>query len=482
MSAAAAAASTPDELADEVELLKSIYLDRLSATVDASGAVVRVSVEPRSESNGNVRASLILRAVAGAYPVQACQVTVDVAKGIEQSQLQTRLSEAAQSLVGGAMLFDIIERCIDLVSETNASGPAASCSICMSDLERDELWLRTACFHFFHVDCLAGWYAQQRSAYQAKRDSLVAFHEAELAKLAPFALLCPDCRSPVDAESRSMLRLHMGDADDDLEPWMRSERQQAAAQRAAADAAAEAAARRAAELEQRADDERDAELRAIVTPCVLARPVPRELLEPLRLAATQRHHALTVRAMKHPVTRAHTGLVLLTFETDAAAVALLKRSSQLRFDSEHTIVFQRVDLAVIRRHSPTLDSLIALYNLPAASPPPAPAVADAPSSSISQQQPTQSQQQQRSVFVLLTNLAPRTNKQLLHNALQNYGAREVALCCDAKGRFDNRAVVRFDGDESGDEIVKQIGVIAVLDRVLQPQLMAEQDAVPLLRK
>jgi hypothetical protein len=479
-----------NEVADEVELLRSIYPDSVEATVDArSGAtVVRVSVTPRADrSVANVRASVILRIAGnGAYPNEPCTCDVDVAKGIDAAPLQQALRDTAARLRGTAMLYDVVECAIELVTSTNAHGPAASCSICMCEIERAELWLRTRCEHFFHVDCLCEWYQQQRTAYQDKRKALAQFHADELRKLAPFALLCPDCRSVVDDESRRTLRLKVGDSADELEPWMRAELKQAAALRAAADAALLDAERRAAAERQRVLDEEAAELAAIVTPCVLAEPVPLNLLEPLRHALVQRFHAVSVRAAKHPATRAHTGLAVITFETDAGAEAFLKSKSQVRFD--RPVWFARVDLGVIRRHAPSLDFLIELYNLPVEQPN---ALADtaaavaaataaaggapAPSELAPKQQDRQQQQPDRQVCVLLSNLAPKTTVALLQNALRNYGLQSCTLLADGK-----RAVVRFGGDESSAQILKQIAVVCVLDRVLQPSAIAEPDALELV--
>jgi hypothetical protein len=230
-----------EEVSDEVSLLQSIYPDSVESTIDSESrtTVVRVSVTPRTDSSvANVRASVILRIADGVdYPNTPCDVVVDVAKGIDLDALQAKLRETAASLRGSSMLFDVVERAIELVTATNAHGPAASCSICMCEIETDELWLRTRCEHFFHVDCLSEWYSQQRNAYQDKRTALAKHHADELRKLAPFALLCPDCRSVVDDESRQTLRLKMGETDDALEPWMRAELKEAAAQRAAAAAA-----------------------------------------------------------------------------------------------------------------------------------------------------------------------------------------------------------------------------------------------------
>lgn len=478
-----------DEIADEVELLRSIYPDSVEATVDArSGTtVVRVSVTPRADrSVANVRASVILRVAGnGAYPNEPCACDVDVAKGIDAVQLQQALRDTAARLRGTAMLYDVVECAIELVTSTNAHGPAASCSICMCEIERAELWLRTRCEHFFHVDCLCEWYQQQRTAYQDKRKALAQFHADELRKLAPFALLCPDCRSVVDDESRRTLRLKMGDTADDLEPWMRAELKQAAAQRAAVDAALLDAERRAAAERQRVLDEKAAELAAIVTPCVLAEPVPLNLLEPLRQALMQRFHAVSVRAAKHPATRAHTGLAVITFETDASAEAFLKSKSQVRFD--RPVWFARIDLGVIRRHAPSLDFLIELFSLPVEQQPSALADtaaavaatgaggAPAPSELASKQQDRQQATQERQVCVLLSNLAPKTTVALLQNALRNYGLQSCTLLADGK-----RAVVRFGGDESSAQILKQIAVVCVLDRVLQPSAIAEPDAIELI--
>jgi hypothetical protein len=456
-------------VSDEVELLKSIYPDAVLASDAQSVRIEVVARDHQADASTAVRATLLLRGNA-AYPSEkACDVIVEAtSRGVDAEWIGSELRRHAASLVGAAMMFDIVEKAFELVTERN-SRPQASCSICLGDVgdDDDDQWLRTACVHFFHVDCLAEWYHQQRTAYQLKLKSLAAFHDAELRKLAPFALLCPDCRAVVDRESRALLCVQLGDRDNDLllEPWTREAMLRDEAARRAAAAADADAERQAAAARQRQIDEYDAALAAAVTPCVLATPVPRDAFDALRAAVAAVAHACAVRPLKHPVTRAHTGVVLLTFESDDAAAAFMVRGGVRVNDA---IQFKRVDLAVVQQHAPVLDELVDLYALRSPSGGETSAATTAAAAPAAAPTPT--------FHVLLTNLQAKTTRRHIENALAPYGARECTMQFDAKGRAAGRAVVRFETDESIGDVVKQLGVIRVLDRVLSAQPLTAAEA------
>jgi hypothetical protein len=176
-------------------------------------------------------------------------------------------------------------------------------------------------------------------------------------------------------------------------------------------------------------------------------------------------HACAVRPLKHPATRAHTGVVLLTFESNDAAAAFVARGG-VRL---HAIQFKRVDLAVIQQHAPVLDDLVDLYALrPPTVSMPAPIASEggAPAAPAVRRRRMPSTP---TFHVLLTNLQAKTTRRHIENALAPYGARECTMQFDAKGRAAGRAVVRFETDESIGDVVKQLGVIRVLDRVLTAQ-------------
>jgi hypothetical protein len=91
------------------------------------------------------------------------------------------------------MLFELIERAKEMLTKRNTN-PQSSCSVCLCELNDDDecpeevlaksiglssssssssvvsqTWLRTECFHFFHVDCLASWYDMCRMRYFDRR-------------------------------------------------------------------------------------------------------------------------------------------------------------------------------------------------------------------------------------------------------------------------------------------------------------------------
>jgi hypothetical protein len=225
-------------VSDEVELLKSIYPDAVLSSDAHSVRIEIVARDHQADASTAVRATLLLRGDRSYPNENACDIIVEAtSRGVDAEWIGGELTRHAKSLVGAAMMFDIVEKAFELVTERN-SRPQASCSICLGDVgdDADDAWLRTACMHFFHVDCLAEWYHQQRTAYHLKLKSLAAFHDAELRKMAPFALLCPDCRAVVDRDSRALLCVQLGDRDNDLllEPWTREAMVRDEAARAAA--------------------------------------------------------------------------------------------------------------------------------------------------------------------------------------------------------------------------------------------------------
>eukprot|EP00339_Tiarina_fusa_P006552 CAMPEP_0117016808 /NCGR_PEP_ID=MMETSP0472-20121206/13214_1 /TAXON_ID=693140 ORGANISM="Tiarina fusus, Strain LIS" /NCGR_SAMPLE_ID=MMETSP0472 /ASSEMBLY_ACC=CAM_ASM_000603 /LENGTH=260 /DNA_ID=CAMNT_0004720999 /DNA_START=84 /DNA_END=863 /DNA_ORIENTATION=+ len=92
------------------------------------------------------------------------------------------------------LLFQLISTAEDLVRDIRI--PTLPCSICLCDFDETNPFMKTKCFHIFHHECFAMWYAVKVEDYN--REKLAQKKTGSTSKIEHKGCWCPVCRKTVD--------------------------------------------------------------------------------------------------------------------------------------------------------------------------------------------------------------------------------------------------------------------------------------------
>ncbi|XP_019745449.1 E3 ubiquitin-protein ligase RNF25 isoform X2 [Hippocampus comes] len=192
-------AATESEVLCEIEVLQSIYLDdlRVTRTHDRRWEVSLVLYPSTAEDSGSqfVRLGLTLT-LDDQYPCSSPVISIHNPRGLSDhklSSLQRSLELEAESCVGSPVLYQLIEKAKEILTESNI--PHGNCVICLYGFKEGESFSKTRCYHYFHSHCL-GRYARHseeeiRLRQQEMADDKTATQHQEL------TVVCPVCREPL---------------------------------------------------------------------------------------------------------------------------------------------------------------------------------------------------------------------------------------------------------------------------------------------
>ncbi|XP_051904812.1 E3 ubiquitin-protein ligase RNF25 isoform X2 [Hippocampus zosterae] len=192
-------AATESEVLCEIEVLQSIYLDdlRVTRTHDRRWEVSLVLYPSTAEDCGSqfVRLGLTLT-LDDQYPCSSPVISIHNPRGLSDdklSSLQRSLELEAESCVGSPILYQLIEKAKEILTESNI--PHGNCVICLYGFKEGESFSKTRCYHYFHSHCL-GRYARHseeeiRLRQQEMADDKTDTQHQEL------TVVCPVCREPL---------------------------------------------------------------------------------------------------------------------------------------------------------------------------------------------------------------------------------------------------------------------------------------------
>jgi len=196
--------TTPNEdINQEIELIQSIYEEacKISYQADQSLVTFKMTITPQTAGDVSCQYSLfdIVVKCSMKYPCESrAEVCIAKSAGLTDQtskQLLSELSEITKEHLEDEAIcvFQIFDHCSEFITEHNI--PETECSICLDLL--DESIIRTDCYHFFHIECLAEYIEnEKKSKNEAAKDN-----NANL-KINFDEFLCPDCREPL---SKSVL-------------------------------------------------------------------------------------------------------------------------------------------------------------------------------------------------------------------------------------------------------------------------------------
>ncbi|KAM3597578.1 uncharacterized protein V6R79_006299 [Siganus canaliculatus] len=189
------------DVLSEIEVLQSIYLDELLVTrrEDGGWQVSLVLYPSTAEDSVSqfVRLTLTLT-LDQQYPATSPAISICNPRGLSDDKLnsvQKCLQTEAQSCLGSPVLYQLIEKAKEILTESNI--PHGSCVICLYGFKEGELFTKTSCYHYFHCHCLGRYVSHSESELRQREKELEEDKSRHRADCQELAVVCPVCREPL---------------------------------------------------------------------------------------------------------------------------------------------------------------------------------------------------------------------------------------------------------------------------------------------
>lgn len=177
-----------DEVQDELDLLKEIYVD----TVNVQHRSVSMEVRPRTDHQF-VRVLVQIVLVSG-YPTVAPIVRLNRPLGLSEgalTALRSAVTEVICELTGDPLTYQLLERITEFVTEHHL--PSELCAICRGEFTDPKDVIMTDCEHFLHPWCTLE-YAEHLDNECGACDAPDT-HSPSMSREEP---RCPVCRSEIN--------------------------------------------------------------------------------------------------------------------------------------------------------------------------------------------------------------------------------------------------------------------------------------------
>ncbi|XP_048770535.2 uncharacterized protein LOC125676746 isoform X2 [Ostrea edulis] len=185
---------------EELEVLKSIYIDELNLKTSESGWPELISLQLHPSTGDEVEKKYVCITLelqpTQMYPHDIPSIDIKYPRGIgeeEVNRLQTSLMTLATELQGGPMLYDLIELAKESLTEGNV--PHCPCTICYEHFHKGEEFTKTTCYHYFHCQCLSRYIKHVLENIEQENQSCPTHLKRDDKQTkAP----CPVCREEID--------------------------------------------------------------------------------------------------------------------------------------------------------------------------------------------------------------------------------------------------------------------------------------------
>ncbi|CAB4025316.1 E3 ubiquitin- ligase RNF25 isoform X1, partial [Paramuricea clavata] len=100
----------------------------------------------------------LLLTISEKYPFLSPGISIKNPRGLSDAHvtsIQDNLVALAEEKIGSPMLYDLIEYAKECLSDNNI--PSCPCVICLEHFGREEKFVKTECYHYFHAACLANY-------------------------------------------------------------------------------------------------------------------------------------------------------------------------------------------------------------------------------------------------------------------------------------------------------------------------------------
>ncbi|XP_065195028.1 E3 ubiquitin-protein ligase RNF25-like isoform X2 [Sycon ciliatum] len=198
----------------EFQLLEAIYCDELQLVRDESGGNVSgfsLLLKPSvGECVDECYVSMVLVIdLPENYPSSPPSVSVRCPRGLSEEHVERILAEMRTSAgehTGKIYLHSLIEA-RESLSDNNR--PTGVCPICRVDFEEGDKFLKTICYHFFHIACLTGycehWLGQLKE--KAEDEDAIPYRHASDNTTDSDKMPCPVCRTCLSVTPEEIQKL-----------------------------------------------------------------------------------------------------------------------------------------------------------------------------------------------------------------------------------------------------------------------------------
>eukprot|EP00063_Salmo_salar_P049160 XP_014023995.1 PREDICTED: E3 ubiquitin-protein ligase RNF25 isoform X1 [Salmo salar] len=188
------------DVLSEIEVLQSIYLDELQINRrDDGGWEVSLVLYPSTGEDSLsqfVRLTLTLT-LDLQYPSSPPSISIHNPRGLSDDKLcsvQKCLQTEAESCLGSAVLYQLIEKAKEILTESNI--PHGNCVICLYGFKDGEAFTKTRCYHYFHSHCLGRYITHSETELQEREKELEQDKTRERTD-EELTVVCPVCREPL---------------------------------------------------------------------------------------------------------------------------------------------------------------------------------------------------------------------------------------------------------------------------------------------
>ncbi|XP_029363518.1 E3 ubiquitin-protein ligase RNF25-like isoform X1 [Echeneis naucrates] len=185
----------------EIEVLQSIYLDELQVDrrPDGGWEVSLVLYPSTAEDSVSqfVRLTLTLT-LDQQYPSSSPVISIHNPRGLSDDKLssvQKCLQVEAQSCLGSPVLYQLIEKAKEILTESNI--PHGNCVICLYGFKERETFTKTSCYHYFHSHCLGRYVSHSEKELRQREKELEEDKTRDRADCPELTVVCPVCREPL---------------------------------------------------------------------------------------------------------------------------------------------------------------------------------------------------------------------------------------------------------------------------------------------
>ncbi|XP_039264890.2 E3 ubiquitin-protein ligase RNF25-like [Styela clava] len=153
--------SQEDEVDSELVALTAIYEDKLKIEDVEEDKVITITIYPATAEDKSSQYVFlkISFTLPQRYPTVPPHVNFSLSRGLSDSslsELKNRMDEIIEDREGECIIFDLMELAKDSLTSNNI--PSCECSICLSNFQEGDDFLKTECYHYFHCHCLWNYY------------------------------------------------------------------------------------------------------------------------------------------------------------------------------------------------------------------------------------------------------------------------------------------------------------------------------------
>ncbi|XP_034448534.1 E3 ubiquitin-protein ligase RNF25 [Hippoglossus hippoglossus] len=197
------------DVLSEIEVLQSIYLEELQVDRrhDGGWEVSLVLYPSTAEDSVSqfVRLTLTLT-LDQQYPSSSPDISIHNPRGLSDDKLssvQKCLQLEAQSSLGSPVLYQLIEKAKEILTESNI--PHGNCVICLYGFKEGETFTKTSCYHYFHSHCLGRYASHSEKELRQREKELEEDKTRERTDYQELAVVCPVCREPLAYDVAQLL-------------------------------------------------------------------------------------------------------------------------------------------------------------------------------------------------------------------------------------------------------------------------------------